>query len=67
MLTINDLHNEQELSAFEMGKVAGGEMSRQDAANVLYSASNFFASWGASDAQAACHQAGMDIACCSPD
>jgi hypothetical protein len=24
MLTINDLHNEQELSSFEMGKVAGG-------------------------------------------
>ncbi len=26
MLTINDLHSEQELSSFEMGKVAGGNV-----------------------------------------
>jgi hypothetical protein len=50
-----------------MAEVAGGEMSRQDAANVLYGSSSFLASWGASDAQAAAHQAGLNIACRSPD
>jgi hypothetical protein len=34
MLTITDLHNEQELSSFEMGKVVGGNDMSSSSSNL---------------------------------
>jgi hypothetical protein len=49
MLTITDLHNEQELSSFEMGKVAGGDDYNKLADGISSAAStagNFFSVCG---------------------
>jgi hypothetical protein len=52
MLTINDLHQEQELSASRMGKVAGGLTCDQvkEGADVLTAASMAFRAAGLTDA-----------------
>jgi hypothetical protein len=50
MLTITDLHDEQELSSFEMGKVAGGENINHECAVAAATLGNVFSTMGCSDA-----------------
>jgi hypothetical protein len=53
MLTLKDLHNEQELSSFEMGEVFGGDDYNKLAGSISSAAStagNFFSVSGFQDA-----------------
>jgi hypothetical protein len=59
MLTIIDLHQEQELSSAEMGNVAGGTM--EQALSLLGTAFKFFKEAGFDAASQACGQAAEQL------
>ena len=50
MLTINDLHNERQLSSVEAGKVAGGECQNQDYSAMAATMGNMFSVLGCTEA-----------------
>ena len=61
MLTITDLHNEQEMSLVEMGKVAGGECGNDVYSSAAATMGNIFSTLGCKDAAQTCFNAADSV------